>query len=272
MRPFTGDTQEEIKGFLDIALSAAEEAGKALLAHFRSYKPLSRGMPKEVRTLYDEIADRIIVDAIEGNFPDHSYLTEESGFVERGKEYLWIVDPLDGTSNYANHNPMFAVSIALWRRGEPILGIIEAPAIYERFVAVSGHGAYREDLLRGDRTQAVVSEIDTLDRAYVLSCEGGETDKKRLAGLLSRLYLQVKELRKLGSAALELAWVGVGRSEGYVTTKISLWDIAAGVLFVKEAGGKILHFDGSPYTWQEFQPEERFDLMAINGKVLPSLS
>ncbi|MEM4408145.1 MAG: inositol monophosphatase family protein [Candidatus Caldarchaeum sp.] len=271
MHPYKVDPPGDIRDFLEVALTAAEKAGKTLLTHFRSYQPLSRGMAKEVRTLYDEIADRIIVSAISGNFPDHSYLTEESGLVEKGKEYLWVVDPLDGTSNYANHNPMFAVSIALWRRGEPLLGVIEAPALYERFVSVTNHGAYREDLLRGEKIQAVVSEIDTLELSYVLSCEGGETDKKRLASLLSRLYVQVKESRKLGSAALELAWVGVGRSEGYVTTKISLWDIGAGVLFVKEAGGEILHFDGSPYSWQEFHPKKKFDIVATNGKVLPSL-
>lgn len=222
---------------------------------------------KEIKSVYDEIADKIIKDAIEQHLPDHSYLTEETGLVEKEKEYLWIIDPLDGTSNFVNHNPMFAVSIALWQRGEPLLGVIEAPMLNERFVAVSNKGAYHYDLLRKQKKQAHISQVDHVSQAYLVYCEGSEKDKNRLVPLLSKLYLQVKEMRKLGSAALELAWVGMGRSDGYATTQISLWDIAAGILFAKEAGGEILHFDDSPYQWSEFELQKKFDLLVTNGKI-----
>ena len=211
-----------VSTFVLVATRIAERAGKRLSHYFRKEAPIARGTVKEVKTVYDEIADKIIKDAIEQNFPNHSYLTEETGLVEKEKEYLWLIDPLDGTSNFANHNPMFAVSIALWYKGEPILGVIEAPMLHERFVAVVHKGAYHYDLLRRRKSQAHISWIDQLDRAYVVYCEGGEKDKKRLVHLLSNLYLRVKDTRKLGSAALELAWVGMGRSDGYVTTQISL--------------------------------------------------
>jgi myo-inositol-1(or 4)-monophosphatase len=269
MRSHTSNSKQ-VNTFLHGATRMAERAGKRLSHYFRKEEPIARGTVKEVKTVYDEIADKVIKDAIEQNFPSHSYLTEETGLVEKEKEYLWIVDPLDGTSNFANHNPMFAVSIALWYKGEPILGVIEAPMLQERFVAVAHKGAYHYDLLRRRKSQAHISFIDQLDRAYVVYCEGGEKDKKRLVHLWSKLYLQVKDTRKLGSAALELAWVGMGRSDGYVTTQISLWDIAAGILFVKEAGGEVLHLDAYPYRWSEFEARKKFDLLATNGKILLS--
>jgi myo-inositol-1(or 4)-monophosphatase len=249
------------------AVSIAEKAGKRLLESFRKEDPVQRGTVKEVKLVYDIVADKIIRKEIEDSFKDHSYVTEEAGLTDKGSDYLWIIDPLDGTSNFADQNPLFAVSIALWHRGEPLLGVIEAPMMRERFVAVRDYGAFHHDLLRDTTRKAKVSGVKRASSAYGVYCEGGVKNKKKSLGLLGKYYMQIKDTRKLGSAALELAFVGMGRSESYMTSKISLWDIAAGILFVKEAGGDILHLDGSPYEWKEFKHNRRYDMLATNGKI-----
>lgn len=253
--------------FLRGAMSIAKKAGQKLLESYRSEEPVERGTVKELKTIHDETADKIIRESIEKNFPDHSYVTEETGFIAKQKDYLWIIDPLDGTGNFANHNPLFAISISLWVNGAPLFGVIEAPMLSERFVAISEKGAYHYDLLRRTLRRVNVSMNNVLERAYVLYCEGGERDKERVLNIIEEIFLDVKDVRKLGSAAIELAYVGMGRSDCYITTQISLWDIAAGMLFVKEAGGDILHFDGVPYQWSEFDAIKSYDLIASNGKI-----
>jgi len=255
--------------FLKFAIDVAEKTGKKLYASFREEGSLIRRQKtnQEFKTTYDQIADKIIKDSIEKHFPHHSYLTEETGLVEKEKDFLWIIDPLDGTSNFADHNPFFSISIALWHKGKPLLGVIEAPMLKERFIALAGEGAYRYDLLRKKKSRARVSKISKLEDSYFVYCEGGERDKRRMAKIYAKIYPKVREFRKLGSGALELAWVGTGRAEGHITTETNLWDIAAGILFVKEAGGKILHLDGSPCHWQEFVPLKKIDLLTTNGKV-----
>ena len=259
-------TAEERKLF-GHAVSIAEKAGRRLLKSFRKDDPVERGTVKEVKLVYDIVADKIIRKEIESRFPGHSYVTEETGFVDKKSDYLWIIDPLDGTGNFADQNPMFAVSMTLWRGGEPVLGVIEAPMMMERFAAVRGCGSYHFDLLRKKVRRAKVSVVSRASKAYGVCCEGGVKNKKQSLELLGRYYLQLRDMRKLGSAALELAFVGTGRSESYMTTKISLWDIAAGILFVSEAGGQLLHLDGIPYEWREFRQWRRCDLLATNGKV-----
>ncbi|HVY54813.1 MAG TPA: inositol monophosphatase family protein, partial [Thermodesulfobacteriota bacterium] len=155
------------------AVNIAEKAGKTLLGSFRKGRPLERGTVKDVKLVYDLVADRIIRKEIENRFPEHSYVTEETGYADKKSEFLWIIDPLDGTSNFADQNPMFAVSIALWRCGEPLLGVIEAPMMMERFAAVRGHGSYHYDLLRKKVRKAEVSGVSRASDAYGVYCEGG---------------------------------------------------------------------------------------------------
>lgn len=255
--------------YLEFAVQLASQAGQKLYNYFRHEEPLIRGTSKEVKTLYDDISDKLIKHSIEKNWPSHSYLTEETGLVDKNSDYLWIIDPLDGTSNFVNHNPLFSISIALWHKGEPVLGVVEVPVLQERFTAVRDQGAYHHDLIKKTKQRASVSSINELKQSYIVWCEGGESDKTRLLALYNNVYPQVKELRKIGSAAIELAWVALGRAEGYITTQISLWDIAAGVLLVSEAGGKNFHFNGQPYKWNGSRQtlRSKFDIVATNGKI-----
>lgn len=257
----------EITGFIKTAEKMAHDASDELKQNFRKDKPLERGTVKDVKIVYDMVSDNIIREILENKYPEHSYVTEETGLKDKGSEYLWIIDPLDGTGNFASQNPLFSVSIALWKNNSPVMGIIDAPMMQERFVAVNGFGAFHIDFLRKEQKEVRVSDIDKTRNAYGVYCEGGVNDKNRSLDLFGKYFIQLKDVRKLGSAALELAFVGTGRSESYMTTSISLWDIAAGIIFVSEAGGKILHFDGSPYEWAEFDFRRKFDLLATNGKV-----
>lgn len=257
----------DISGYLKDACEMAERASAELIINFRKDMPFERGTVKEVKSVYDVISDRIIREILDNKYPDHSYVTEETGLIDRNSDYLWIIDPLDGTGNFASHNPLFSVSIALWKNGIPLIGLIDAPVMKERFIAVRQCGAIHQDFVGKINRKVSVSDITESENAYGVYCEGGVTDKNRSLGLLGRYYMQLKDVRKLGSAALELAFVGTGRSECYMTTAISLWDIAAGLLFVTEAGGSILHFDGTEYEWDEFSVSGVFDLLATNGVV-----
>lgn len=267
MFKFSNDLNSEVAGFIKTAEKMADDASDELIRNFRKDKPLERGTVKDVKIVYDMVSDNIIRDILENEYPGHSYVTEETGLKDKDSEYLWIIDPLDGTGNFASQNPLFSVSIALWKNNSPVMGIIDAPVMQERFVAVNDFGAFHMDFLRKEQKKVRVSDIDKAGNAYGVYCEGGVNDKNRSLDLLGKYFIQLKDVRKLGSAALELAFVGTGRSESYMTTEISFWDIAAGVIFVAEAGGHILHFNGSPYKWKEFTTDGKFDLLATNGKV-----
>jgi myo-inositol-1(or 4)-monophosphatase len=237
--------------------SLAKKAGDTLMEHFREDWSLlkERSTVKEAATRYDKEVDRLIVEEIKRHYPRHSLLTEESGFLENDPDWLWIVDSLDGTGDFANFNPFFSVCIALRHKDELVLGTIYAPAIDEFYFAQKGGGAY----LNGVKIQ--VSDISDLSQSYIFYCEGGEKDRAKTGSLVHKIYSQVMDMRKLGSAGLETAWVATGKGEAYFTTRIEPWDIAPGVLLVQEAGGEVSDFQGNPWKLQTS------DLLFSNGKV-----
>ena len=235
----------------------ARKAGDVLIKHFRQdYSLFSlRSTAKEASVRYDKDVDRLIIAEIKRHYPHHSLLTEESSFLQGDPDWLWIVDSLDGTGNFANFNPFFSVCIALMHKSELLLGTIYAPAIDEFYFAEKGKGAY----LNGGRIR--VSDITDLSQSYIFYCEGGEKDRSKTGKIISRVYPHVMDMRKLGSAGLEIAWVATGRGEAYFTTKIEPWDVAPGVLLIQEAGGEVSDFHGDSWKLQ------RSDLLFSNGKV-----
>ena len=235
----------------------ARKAGDVLMKHFRQdYSLFSlRSTAKEASVRYDKDVDRLIIAEIKRHYPHHSLLTEESGFLQGDPDWLWIVDSLDGTGNFANFNPFFSVCIALMHRNELLLGTMYAPAINEFYFAEKGKGAY----LNGGRIR--VSDITDLSQSYIFYCEGGEKDRSKTGKIISRVYPHVMDMRKLGSAGLEIAWVAAGRGEAYFTTKIEPWDVAPGVLLIQEAGGEVSDFHGDSWKLQTS------DLLFSNGKV-----
>jgi myo-inositol-1(or 4)-monophosphatase len=235
----------------------SQAAGEFLLDHFGKDRRLIglRSSAKEAVTTYDKRADELIVQGIKKAYPDHSLLTEESGLLKGDPDWLWIVDSLDGTGNFANSNPLFSVCIAVMHQRELVLGAIYAPAINEFYLAEKGRGAYF------NQRRIHVSENSLLGQSYLLYCEGGEKDRLRTGEMLSRVYPKAIDIRKLGSAGLETAWVAAGKGEAYFTTNIEPWDVAPGVLLVQEAGGEVTDFEGN--QWRV----ERSDLLFSNGQV-----
>jgi len=208
--------------------------------------------------------DRLIVAEIERHYPRHSLLTEESGLLQGDADWLWIVDSLDGTGNFANFNPLFSVCIALMHRSELLLGAIYAPAIDEFYLTEKGKGAY----LNGVKIQ--VSDLSDLGQSYILYCEGADKNRERTGKLLHEVYPRVTDIRKLGSAGLETAWVAAGKGEAYFTTRIEPWDVAPGVLLVQEAGGEVSDFQGNP--WQPKTSDFLFSNKKLHEKILRLLS
>jgi len=235
----------------------ARTAGDTLMKHFRQDWALlkERSTAKEAATKYDKEIDRLIVGEIRSRYPQHSLLTEESGFLKGDPDWLWIVDSLDGTGDFANFNPLFSVCLALMHKNELVLGAVYAPAIDEFYFAEKGRGAY----LNGVKIQ--VSDISDLSHSYIFYCEGGDRNRHRTGELLRKVYPHVTDIRKLGSAGLETAWVAAGKGEAYFTTSISPWDVAPGVLLVQEAGGRVSDFRGNPWKPQTS------DLLFSNGKL-----
>ena len=245
------------EGLRDFTVQVARQAGDILLEGFRRDQAsiFLRNTAKEAASSYDKLVDGLITAEISKAYPRHSLLTEESGYHQAGDEWLWIVDSLDGTGNFSNHNPFFSVCIALMHRGELTLGVIYAPALDELYLTERDKGAYLNGVKLG------VSTIGDLNRNYIIYCEGGSKDRDRTGRLLQSVYPHVTDIRKLGSAGLETAWVASGRGEAYFTTAIEPWDVAAGVLLVIEAGGKVSDFRGNPWK------PERGDYLFSNGRV-----
>ncbi len=212
-------------------------------------------------TEVDQAADKIIRDIILKAFPSHDLLTEESIPTGKGSSYKWIVDPLDGTTNYAHHFPQACVSIGIEHLGKIILGGVYDPFRDELFWAEKGHGAWIEHA--GRRKRITVSPTRTLSRSLLLT--GFPYDRReRIDIYLSyvKAFMQhIQGIRRAGAAALDLCWVAAGRVDGYWEWRLKPWDVAAGSLIVQEAGGKLTNFSGKRFSIYGEQT------LATNGQV-----
>jgi myo-inositol-1(or 4)-monophosphatase len=248
---------EEIQQFATALATQAGHYLKELYTQQNSTQGQQRLSPKAIKLVEDKTMDQWLVTKIQERYPEHGILIEESG--HHGKadaEVLWIIDPIDGSVNFSTHNPFFAIALAVQIKGELVVGVIEAPLLAEQYVAVKGQGA----TCNGQPIH--VSTTAKLEDAYMVSCDGGMTDRTIVFSTLIRSYYdQVKDFRKLGSAALECAWVASGRADAYITMAIDPWDVAAGVLLIEEAGGKVTTFESKP--WEAKQT----DLLCTNGTV-----
>jgi myo-inositol-1(or 4)-monophosphatase len=228
--------------FIDTAIRAAKLAGQVILDHLGkiSKKDISLKQTSDFVTTVDRESEKIIIDTIKEHFPGHLFLAEES-LKECGKEtYRWIIDPLDGTTNYIHGYPVFSVSIALEFEGEIILGVILDPLRNELFWAGKEAGAF----LNGNPIK--VSEVSILRESLITT--GFPFRSKEMIDpylkLFKNLFLMVSDLRRAGSAALDLAYLACGRCDGFYELGLSPWDIAAGSLLIQEAGGVVTDFGG----------------------------
>ncbi|MES3032143.1 MAG: inositol monophosphatase family protein [Patescibacteria group bacterium] len=230
---------------LKVAIKAALKAGKVLEKYFETEILKEIKEDKSIVTLADRESEEIIKKIISGAFPNHSILGEETGMTENKSEYVWHVDPVDGTKNFANGIPLFAVSVALAYKNEVIVAVVYNPAVNSLFYAEKNKGAYFND------KKIQVSKDDTIHS--IVSGGKSRTDEDRK--LYRRLMYDLPEMfkgltvRDFGSVALELGYVARGSFEATIQIGLHSYDFAAGILLVQESGGKVTNFDGTAYKF-----------------------
>jgi myo-inositol-1(or 4)-monophosphatase len=244
--------------FLEIAVETAREAGRLLVAEIDRPHEVSYKGEVDLVTDADKKSEAIIVSRLQNHFPSHEIIAEEGGASGAGQaaKFRWYVDPLDGTTNYAHGYPVFAVSLGLLEDGEPLVGVVYNPVNREMYTAMRGEGAYR------DQKRIHVSKVRELSKSLLAT---GFPTRKRTQDPNIQYYweftLRSHGVRRAGSAALDLCSVACGQFEGFWEFGLKPWDTAAGILLVREAGGVVTDFSGSPY-----KPGDK-ELLASNGLV-----
>jgi len=240
---------------LAIALDAARIAGRVLMQHID--EPLEireKGRRADLVTLADGASERAVVERLRADFPDATFLGEEGGLQSGTSRERWIIDPLDGTTNYAHGYPLFCVSIAFERDGEVIAAVIYAPAMNECFVAQHGGGATLNE------RPIAVSEIESMSESLV--CTGFQPARyERNMRYFDAASQMTQGVRRDGSAALNLAYVAAGRFDLFWEFDLHPWDTAAGSLIVREAGGRISTIESEDWAL------ESESVLASNGHV-----
>jgi myo-inositol-1(or 4)-monophosphatase len=224
---------------LDTLCDIAREAGALLLSYYHKGVSIRE---KEGEASYNLVSDadveaeKLIISRIKELYPDHSFLAEESDRADANSENLWVIDPLDGTNNFAHHMQHFAVSIAYYQNGEAQKGVVFNPVSGELFGASAGEGAF----LNGEQIR--VSQANSLDKSLIgtgFYYDRGFMMEQTLEALRRLFCCNIHGIRRLGTASLDLCYVACGRYEGYFEFQLSAWDYAAGQLILTEAGGQV---------------------------------
>ena len=229
---------------LEVASQAAEEAGHLLLEHMSGERQLSYKEGRaNIVTEVDVLVEKKVIDLLRSEYPDHNILSEESPAVTNDSRYTWVVDPLDGTNNYVYGIPVFSVAIALMSKDDVLLGLTYDPVRKELFVARKGGGAS----LNGRPIS--VSRRDSMERAFI-GCDLGYDWEAgaRMLDTIRAIWPRMAGLRIMGSAVLGLAYVACGRFDLYLHRYLYPWDMASGILLVREAGGEITDWTGKPVS------------------------
>lgn len=230
---------------ITVAIEAAHKAGELILQHFRQPQEIRMKGPADIVTQVDHDAEDIIVRTIRQAFPDHQFLAEEGHSASCDADYLWVIDPLDGTRNYTAGIPFFCTSIALTVERRTVLGVIYDPLREETFSAEAGKGTY----LNGAKVDYVKKTSMEQAIAYVGFLPARHADDAGLAlPMFTRLRPAVLAIRKMGSAALSLAYVACGRFDIAYHDRLDAWDMLAGALLVEEIGGVATDFGGRPIS------------------------
>jgi myo-inositol-1(or 4)-monophosphatase len=250
--------------YLDVATEAALTAGGILQSYWGNLEHVQeKGRPGDLVTEADQAAEQAILTVLLRHFPDHAILAEESGSQgSANNPFLWAIDPLDGTTNFAHQYPQAATSIALLIEGEPQVGVIYDPFRQELFRAATGLGATR------NRQPICVSKTAELSQSLLVTgfaYDRRETLDNNYAEFCYLTHL-TQGVRRAGSASLDLAYVACGRLDGYWERGLSLWDIAAGIVLIEEGGGQVTAYDQSPLQLASGR------LLATNGLIHRALS
>ena len=244
--------------FLEFALETAKAGGNVLMKHFGNITNIhSKSTDIDLLTIADTESENIILEKIHSVYPDHHIISEESAIKEKKSNYQWVIDPLDGTTNFVHNFPIFAVSIALQHKDKTILGVVYNPAADKCFWAEKNGGAFLNE------KRIKVTSTNTLSNSLLVTGFPYIIDNKWEVGfdLFKELYGKTQGIRRLGAASLDFCFVAMGRFEGFWEFGLQPWDVCAGGLILAEAGGMISDWDGSP------MPFSGNRVLATNGHV-----
>jgi myo-inositol-1(or 4)-monophosphatase len=250
-----------MKDFLQIAEAACRKSGAIQLEGMKKSLTIDFKGAINLVTDVDRACERAIVDLIQGTYPDHDLLAEEGTGQRKDSPYKWIVDPLDGTTNYTHGYRLFCTSIALEYKGEIVVAAVYEPNLGEMYLAEKNAGA----TLNGKTLQ--VSEIPALDKAML--CTGFAYNIRETANNnlnhFQNFLMKAQAVRRDGVAAVDLCFIAAGRYDGFWELNLFPWDVAAGFLILEEAGGMVSNFSGQPFDI--YQKE----ILASNGKIHPEM-
>jgi len=246
-----------MKNSKELAIEIARETGTFLRSKLNSAHTIDYKGKINLVTEADKISEEMITSKINHLFPDHDILAEEFTYTNKDSDFRWIIDPLDGTTNYAHGYPVFCISIALQKLDEIILGVIYNPMLKEMFVAEKGEGAF----LNGRETH--VSATIRIKESLIATGFPYDIreDSQNNLNYFNEMIMKARAIRRAGSAALDLAYVAAGRFDGFWEIKLNPWDTAAGWLMVEEAGGVVTDIWGKDYVL------ESPAILASNGKI-----
>jgi myo-inositol-1(or 4)-monophosphatase len=247
----------QYEDFKRVAIRAALKGGEILAKYRRKTKKIGHKGRINLVTEVDLESENTILKIIKKSFPEHQILTEESQQEKRDSLYKWVIDPLDGTTNYAHNFPCYCVSIALEEKKEIILGVVYNPVLDELFLAEKGKGAYL------NRKKIFVSQTKKLSQSLLATGFPYDIRESDINNLdhFANFALHGQAVRRAGAAALDLSYLAMGRFDGFWELKLSPWDTAAGSLLVLEAGGRVTDFSGGKYSIYGK------DILATNGKI-----
>jgi myo-inositol-1(or 4)-monophosphatase len=229
--------------YLETTVEIAREAGALLAKYFERRVPFEQKGEHDLVTEADRASEKLVIDRLTAHFPSHSIVAEEGGGHAGSSEYCWYVDPLDGTTNFAHGFPMYNITMALEQAGELIAGVVFDPERNEMFTAERGSGAYVNN------RRLRVSKVKQIENTLVST---GFPSKKRHQNVNIHFYYQLAMVthgvRRAGSAALDLAYVAGGRLDAFWEFGLNPWDMAAGILLIREAGGNCSDMKGGPVS------------------------
>lgn len=236
---------------LHVAIEAAKEAGKYLKYSVGKVKSIEmkQGEERNLVSEIDRTSEAKIISIIKRHYPNHAILAEESGATSASADYKWVIDPLDGTTNFLHGLPVFCVTIGIEYKGEIVVGVVYDPNLDELFTAEKGSGAFcNGKRMKVSAAKELINSLLVTGFPYDIA-----KNPNNAVGHFVNFLMEGQGIRRLGSAALDLSYVAAGRFDGFWEVNLHPWDMAAGVLFVREAGGIVADFSGSPssiYTKQ----------------------
>ncbi|MFO8016546.1 MAG: inositol monophosphatase family protein [Candidatus Woesearchaeota archaeon] len=244
---------EQDKDLKQFAMDLAREAGRFVMENYGKIKTEEKKRDNSFVTNVDKETEKLIVSRIREAYPDHAIIAEEGDNKDADSEYKWIIDPIDGTRNFIHEIPLFSVSIGLVRDDKPFIGAVYFPATDELFHAEKGKGAFLND-------KGISVSGKWMDEAFISYGANLQKGTEWHMKVLPKLISDSSRVRVLGCATINMCSIAAGRADAYIARYGKVWDFAASLIIVEEAGGKVTGLDGKPYTL------ETEDFIASNGR------